>query len=256
MVAQGVEHLAPAVLVGRAGLVVDRADGVVRQPHQRAVGALLQLHAEHAGHRGAHAHGPAAGQLLGPADAGHGGVQGAVAVAPVLPEAAADAGLQVHRRPLPEGVRPPLPHPAEGVEHLLPGGGHHHLLLHVQGRGHAGSFLPLGRLLEPEQRLGPAVGVLAHPAFVHRPQRHPVEVVPALPAPPPHDHQPGVLQHPQVLHDREPAQRREGPAQLPGGVRPVAQQVEDRPPGRVGQRLPDQTGVVVHGNLRNHHVTS
>src|SRR5690242_4516132 len=63
----------------------------------------------------------------------------------------------------------------------------------------------LQRLLQPSQHRGGARGVLVDPAVVDEPDRYRVEKVQLLPSRPAGDDQSRVLQHPQVLHDTEPA---------------------------------------------------
>src|SRR3954454_2383435 len=69
----------------------------------------------------------------------------------------------------------------------------------------------LQSLLEPAQRGRPGLGVLAHPPVVDDPDRDGVEEVELLPPAPPGDHQPGLLEHLEVLHD---AEARHGHARL------------------------------------------
>src|SRR5687767_9723506 len=61
--------------------------------------------------------------------------------------------------------------------------------------------------LEPAERRGPGLGVLAHPAVVDEPDRNRIQEVELLAAPAPRRDQPRLLEHPQVLHDGETRHR-------------------------------------------------
>ena len=78
--------------------------------------------------------------------------------------------------------------------------------------------------------------VVADPTIMERLDRQRVEVVPALPTGPAHDHETGGLQHTEVLHDRAPVEPGQRRAQVARGAWAVAQRVEQLPPGAVGQR--------------------
>jgi hypothetical protein len=90
-------------------------------------------------------------------------------------------------------------------------------------------------VLEAAQPGGPRLGVLADPAVVDEADRHRVEEVELLPTAATGDHEPGVLEQLQVLHDAEAGHREA----LLEGVERLAvlpeQLVEQSPAGRVGE---------------------
>ena len=63
-----------------------------------------------------------------------------------------------------------------------------------------------------------------HPPLVPLPQRNRVEVVEPVSAPALDEHDSGVGQDPEMLHDREPAEFRDLPGQRAGGRRAVPEQ--------------------------------
>src|SRR4029077_20979340 len=83
----------------------------------------------------------------------------------------------------------------------------------------------------------PGLRVFADPALVDEPDRDGVQEVELLPAAPARDHEIGLLQQPEVLHD---AEARHGQALLERTQRlPVLLEelVEQSSPGRVAERL-------------------
>src|ERR1700741_4333341 len=100
---------------------------------------------------------------------------------------------------------------------------------------------------QPDQRGDPVLLVAGHPALVDAADRHRVEVVDA-PAPVDlGDHEVGVAQHAQVLHDHVAvlAGRLDDAA---GGVGPRAEHVEDPAPQRGRGGPPDVIVVVWHSH--------
>jgi hypothetical protein len=83
-----------------------------------------------------------------------------------------------------------------------------------------------------------------HPALVHAPDRDRVEVVDPLPPPRLDVHQPGVAEHGQMLHEHV-AVEAERAGQLPRAARTLAEHVQNRPAGRMGQGPPDMVIRVV-----------
>jgi len=72
---------------------------------------------------------------------------------------------------------------------------------------------------------------------VDRLDRQHVEVVPPLPAAAHDGEQPGPLEHAEVLHHRAAVEVGDAGAQVGGGARPVAQQVEEPAAHRRGEGL-------------------
>jgi hypothetical protein len=99
--------------------------------------------------------------------------------------------------------------------------------------------------LQPTEPLRRAGRMRADPALVDRLNRHRVKVVEPL-APFAHrHHQPGILEHAQVEHDRRPVELGEAGGKLLCGQRAQAQLVADFPPHRVGQCLEHGVEIVV-----------
>jgi hypothetical protein len=97
--------------------------------------------------------------------------------------------------------------------------------------------------LEPGERCGPRLGVLAHPTVVDEPDRDRVEEVQLLAAALARGHEPRLLQHPQVLHHAEAGHRHPLLQRAEGLPVPREERVEQPPPRGIGERLEDP----VHG---------
>ena len=88
------------------------------------------------------------------------------------------------------------------------------------------------------------VGIGTDPAFVDALDRDGVEVIPALTAAPLDDHQVGVLQYPQVLHDGRAIELWERFGTSPGRFRASFERIEKLPASLIRQCLEDQ--VIIH----------
>ncbi len=88
-----------------------------------------------------------------------------------------------------------------------------------------------------------ALGVLVDPPVVDQPDRDGVEEVELLPARPARDDEPGVLEHAQVLHDPEAGHLQLGLELGERAAVALEEPVEEKAPGRVGERLEDQVVV-------------
>jgi hypothetical protein len=82
------------------------------------------------------------------------------------------------------------------------------------------------------------VGERHDPPLVPAPQRDWVEVIEALPPPPPHDYNARVSQHAKVLHDRETAEVGQPRRQVAGRSRTTAQVIQDLAPHGIAQGSP------------------
>ena len=101
----------------------------------------------------------------------------------------------------------------------------------------AGHVLILQIGLEPAERGRPGLGVLAHPPVVDEPDGDGVEEVQLLAALAAGGHDPGLLEHLQVLHHAE-ARHRQAPLECREGLAVLPEElVEQGPAGRVGQCL-------------------
>jgi hypothetical protein len=99
--------------------------------------------------------------------------------------------------------------------------------------------------LEIGERRHLALGELVDPAVVDEPDRHRVEVMQLLPAGTPGHDEASLFQHAQVLHHAETRHLQTGLELRQRQPVLREQPVEQRPPGRVGER-PEHQVVVAH----------
>src|SRR5262249_43137299 len=105
-------------------------------------------------------------------------------------------------------------------------------------------FSLLRDLFDAEQVARPKLLVLTDPPLVDLADRHDVERVHALPALFACVDESDIAQHVNVLHDPEAREVRKSVDDLGRRPRTLAQQVENRAAGRVGERFPDRVEVV------------
>src|SRR2546427_10014585 len=93
--------------------------------------------------------------------------------------------------------------------------------------------------LESRQLLGPDLLIVAHPALVNKPDGDDVEAVHHAPSLLPSLHQTGFAKHAEMLHHAVSGEAGNPLRELTPGSGAPTKQVQDRPPRRVRERLPD-----------------
>jgi hypothetical protein len=101
----------------------------------------------------------------------------------------------------------------------------------------------LGHVPQPDQLVGRRLRDGPHPASDDLAERDRVQVVPPDPAVALHQHEAGLLQHLEVCHHAEARHLGMARAELTRRARSVAEQVQQRAPGRVREGLEDEVSV-------------
>lgn len=102
----------------------------------------------------------------------------------------------------------------------------------------------LDRLLETDQCRHPRLGESGDPTVMNALDRHHVEVIDPLPSADLYHDEVGAAQHSEMLDDHMPPHAKR-PHHLAGCPGTVAQQIEDRPPSRIGQGPPYEIVLVL-----------